>query len=114
MNSPFDQPHIVPSSRGRPPVVSPVVHDGVRYEQVKNLAAEGLAPGGYVMATQVSSGKRMWISCLYGSKVDPNIEADVQWAFFKAMQLDAAQGVLVVEDEKGRTYRVDLADGRVH
>jgi len=114
MNSPFDQPPIVSSSRGRPPAVSPVVHDGVRYEQVKNLTAEGLPPGGYVMATQVSSGKRLWISRVYESKVDPNIEADVQWTFFKAMSLDAAQGVLVIEDEKGRTYRVDLADGRVH
>ncbi|HET6803834.1 MAG TPA: hypothetical protein VFH59_00135 [Frateuria sp.] len=114
MSSPFDQPPQVSGSRGRPPAVAPVVHDGVRYEQLKNLTAEGLPPGGYVVATDVASGKRLWTSRLYASTVDPNIEADVQWTFFKAMRLDAAQGVLVVEDEKGRIYRVDLADGRVH
>ncbi|UGB46741.1 hypothetical protein LQ772_05440 [Frateuria edaphi] len=114
MSSPFDQPPMVSGSRGRPPAVAPVVHDGVRYEQVKNLTAEGLAPGGYVVATEVDSGKRLWISRLYESKVDPNIEADVQWSFFKSMRLDASRGALIVEDEKGRSYQVDLADGRVH
>jgi hypothetical protein len=105
---------VVSASRGRPPAVSPVVHDGVRYEQVKNLTAEGLPPGGYVVATEVDSGKRLWLSRLYESKVDPNIEPDVQWTFFKSMRLDAGEDALIVEDEKGRTYRVDLADGRVH
>ena len=114
MNSPLDRPPVVSASRGRPPAVSPVIHHGVRYEQLRNLTAEGLLPGGYVTATDVGSGKRLWISRLYESKVNPNVEADVQWIFFKSMRLDDAQGVLVVEDEKGRTYRVDLADGQVH
>jgi hypothetical protein len=114
MSSPFDQPPMVSGSRGRPPAVAPIIHDGVRYEQLKNLTAEGLAPGGYVVATEVDSGKRLWISRLYESKVDPNIEADVQWSFFKSMRLDAGRRALIVEDEKGRSYQVDLDDGRVH
>ncbi|MCX7514328.1 hypothetical protein [Frateuria sp. STR12] len=58
--------------------------------------------------------KRLWISRLYESKVDPNIEADVQWSFFKGMHLDAGRNALIVEDENGRRYQVDLADGRAH
>lgn len=75
---------------------------------------QGLPLGGYVVATDVESGKRLWISRLYESPANPNIEADVQNTFFKSMRLDAKDGVLVIEDEKGRTYRVDVADGKVH
>ena len=114
MNSPFDQPPRVSGSRGRPPAVAPIDHDGVRYEQLKNLTAEGLPPGGYVVATEIASGKRLWLSRLYESPINPNIEADVQWTFFRSMALDRERGVLVVVDEKGRTYLVDLNDGRVH
>lgn len=113
MDCPADTPPSFPASRGRPASVVPVIHAGVRYERVDDPAAAGLSPGGYVMATRVDSGKRLWISCLYQSRLDPRIEADVQWASFKSMRLDAALNELVVEDGKGRTYHVALADGQV-
>lgn len=93
--------------------MSPVVHDGVRYEQLENLADEGLPPGGYVGATDVGSGKRLWVKRLYASPADTRIETDVQWTFFRNMSIDAARGLLVVEDERGRIHRVGLADPRV-
>lgn len=114
MNSPSDGRPTVSASRGRAPLVPPVILKGVRYEQLKSASAEGLPLGGYVVATDVESGKRLWISRLYESPANPNIEADVQNTFFKSMRLDAKDGVLVIEDEKGRTYRVDVADGKVH
>lgn len=92
--------------------MSPVVHGGVRYEQLKNLSAEGLPPGGYVGATDVRSGKRLWVKRLYASPVDTRIETDVQWTFFRNMSIDAVRGLLVVEDERGRIHRVGLADPR--
>ena len=113
MDCPPDTPPAISASRGRPATVPPVTHDGVRYERMENPAGEGLPPGGYVTATRVDSGERLWISCLYQSRIDPRIETDVQWTSFKRMQLDAALNELLVEDGKGRTYHVDLGDGRV-
>lgn len=114
MNSPFDHRPGISGSRSRPSAVTPIDQNGVRYEQVKNLTAEGLSPGGYVAATEIASGKRLWLSRLYESPSNPNIEADVQWAFFRSMALDRERASLVVVDEKGRSYFVDLNDGRVH
>lgn len=114
MNSPSDGRPTVSASRGRAPLVPPVVHKGVRYEQLRSASGEGLPPGGYVVATDVESGKRLWVSRVYESTVNPNIEADVQNTFFKSMRLDAKDAVLVIEDEKGRTYRVGVADGKLH
>jgi len=113
MSFPPHQLPVAAPSRGRPPDVAPVVHDGVRYEQLKNLSAEGLPPGGYVGATDVRSGKRLWVKRLYVSRADPGIEADVQWTFFRNMSIDAKRGLLVVEDERGRIHRVGIADAKV-
>lgn len=113
MSSPFNGPPSLSASRGPPPKVAPVVHAGVRYAQLIGALVEGLAPGGYVVATEVESGKQLWISRLYETRIDPNLETDVQVIFFKSMRLDAEHGVLAVEDERGRKYRVDLADGEV-
>jgi hypothetical protein len=99
-------------SRGRPGAVPPVIHAGVRYERLEQPVSEGLPPGGYVAATKIDSGERLWITCLYRSRTDPHIEADVQWTPIKSMRLDAALKTLVIEDGKGRRYCVDL-DGQV-
>jgi transposase len=61
----------------------------------------------------VASGKRLWIRRLYESSLSAHLETDVQWTFFKTTTVDEAQGVLVIEDEQGRTYRVDLVTGRM-
>ncbi len=113
MHTPTDRHPTVSPSRGRAPIVSPIIHDAVRYEQVSNVNAEGLPPGGYVSATQVASGKRLWIRQVYETRLSAHLEADVQWTFFKTMTLDETQGLLVIEDEHGRTYRVDLVTGCV-
>ncbi|HEX2864894.1 MAG TPA: hypothetical protein VHN99_10030 [Deinococcales bacterium] len=113
MDCPPDVPPAISASRGRPAAIPPIIHQGVRYERLENPGAAGVPPGGYVVATQVRSKERLWISCLYQSRIDPDIEPDVQWTPLKNLRLDVTAGELVVEDGKGRTYRVDLADGRV-
>ena len=113
MNFPPDPTPVAARGRSRPPELPPVAHDGVRYEQLKNLAAEGLLPGGYVVATDIGSGKRLWVKRLYASPVGPGIETGVEWTFFRNMSIDAMRGLLVVEDERGRIHRVGLADARV-
>lgn len=101
------------SSRIRAPEVAPVVHQGIRYEQIKAPSSKGLPPGGYVSATEVATGKRVWLAKVYDTALDSNRETDVQIVFFKSLVLNQGGDALLIEDEKQRKYRVSLADGAV-
>lgn len=101
------------SSRMRAPEVPAIEHGGVRYEQLRAPSAEGLPPGGYVTATEIASGKRLWITRVYETAVNPNREVDVQMVFFRSMALSDAGDQLEISDEKSRTYLIELKDGTV-
>ncbi len=100
------------SSRGRGPVVLPVDHAGVRYEPLTAASSEGLPAGVYIKATDVKSGQRLWTTRVWETTFDARREADVQNVLVRSLILDAAAGVLRVEDEKGRKAQVALSDGK--
>lgn len=99
------------SSRMRPPEVPAIERAGVRYEQLRAPSSEGLSPGGYVMATEISSGKRLWLTRLYETSLDPHRETDVQIVFLRNMTLSESGDSLQVVDEKGRSYTLGVSDG---
>ncbi len=100
------------SSRTRPPEVEPISHRGVRYEQLRGAAAQGYEPHhGYLVATDEASGQRLWVSKVYAVEIDPNRETDVQVVFFRHMELDPDNQRLLIENERGRRFSVDLRDG---
>lgn len=101
------------SSRIRAPELAPVIHAGVRYEQLKAASSEGLPPGGYVVATEMASGKRLWTAKVYETVVDPNRETDVQMVHLRSLTLSPGGDYLLLEDEKSRRYRIGLQDGAV-
>ncbi len=113
MTTPPDGPPTRSSSRIRAPEVAPVVHDGIRYEQLKAPSSEGLAPGGYVTATAVASGERLWLATLYETTLDPNKETDVQIVFLRSLRLSSDGLSLLAEDEKGRKYEISTRSGDV-
>lgn len=45
---------------------------------------------------------------VYPNPIDPTLEEDVQWIFFRTMAFDPG-GRLRIVDESGRTWRVDVA-----
>lgn len=104
----------VQAKRAAPAHVAPVEHDGVRYV-VKHWASEsGLAHnGGFVEAQDVASGRKLWGVEVYSVTYDPSRERDVQDVFIVSLRLDAAGRRLVVQDERGETYWVDLASHAV-
>jgi hypothetical protein len=92
--------------RAAPPEVAPVVIDSVSYSVLHFGLAEGLEQnGGYIVATDRKSGKRLWLVKMYDNKIDPNLERDVQDVFIRSLK---KQGKLLeATDEKGRQYLLD-------
>ncbi len=84
-----------------PPDVPPVCHGGVVYSQ------DGGGPGGVLVASDEDTGKKLWTLTVYDNKIDPALEADVQWVFFAAMTL-APDGRLRIVNEAGKAFLVDV------
>lgn len=101
-------------SRPPPPQVDPVVHNGVRYEQVKDALALGYGQlTGHLMAVDPASGKRLWVVKVYDAPPDPNVEGDVQAVYFSRMELIPGKNQLLIENEAKRRFIVDLDDRSV-
>ncbi|WP_395750782.1 hypothetical protein [Prosthecobacter sp.] len=81
--------------------VSPVVHEGVRYTAPNTDGKRGI-----VEAWDVASGQKLWSVTVFKISIDPLLEQDVQWVFVKELKL--VGGKLLVVDENGRKYLVDL------
>jgi hypothetical protein len=95
-------------SRIPPPVVEPIHHAGVRYEQVRNGLVAGFDQmGGYLAAFSEETGEQLWTVKVYDNRRDPQMEGDVQDVFFRSMSL-TPEGRLLVENERGARFLVDL------
>jgi hypothetical protein len=66
---------------------------------------------GCVEAIDMASGRKLWETRVYSILINPLVERDVQDVFITSLQVRA--GSLVVSNEAGRTYRLDLRTGRV-
>jgi hypothetical protein len=92
--------------RVAPPELAPVVIDSVSYSVLHFGLAEGLEQnGGYLVANDRHTGKRLWLLKVYENKIDPNLERDVQDVFITSLKKSGK--LLEVIDEKGRHYSVD-------
>lgn len=87
------------------PVVSPIRHEGVVYH------AGGNGEDAFVLAKDEKTGKELWKAKLYHVQIDPLKEADVQMIFIKDMLLSGEK--LLIQDEAGRCYGLQLATHRV-
>lgn len=105
-----DQPPPLPSAdRGAPPAVPSIVSHGVRYEQnLRASEAEFGQVGGVLSARDASSGALLWSLKVYPNTRQPGLEGDVQDVFFRTMVSDE-QGRLVIENERGARFAVDVA-----
>jgi hypothetical protein len=66
---------------------------------------------GYVQAFELPSHRKLWETKVYHVWIIPLLEEDVQWVFISGMQVQ--DGQLLVRNENGRTYRLDLKTGHV-
>jgi hypothetical protein len=89
------------AKRIAPVKVDPVIYEGVRY-----VAPNDDGRRGYIEAWNVGANKKLWELTLFTSRIDPNLEEDVQWVFIKSLNI--RDGRLIATSEHGETYQVDL------
>ena len=65
---------------------------------------------GYLSATDVESGERLWVIRVYEVKYDERVERDVQDVYFMQALPGGKPGI---EDEPGQKFVVDLKDKSV-
>lgn len=98
--------------RPAPKTVVPVVVNNVRYEQVRNAKDYGFTSvTGFLKATDTESGETLWVKRVYTVTVDDSMERDVQDVFFRSMELSSDSRSLLIENERGKHYSVDLETG---
>ncbi|WP_051378134.1 hypothetical protein [Derxia gummosa] len=96
-------------SRIGPPEVPPVVFEGRRYEQIHNGESLGLDQRtGWLAVVDEAGGQRIAVIKVYAVEFDPDMEADVQDVFFTRLELRAAERCLLVENERGGRFIVDI------
>jgi len=89
------------ASRPAPRKVEPIVIGAVRYESVWGSLGE-------FRAVDAKSGKELWALTLHRLSYVKGLETDVQDRFVVAMAKESETSIRL-EDEAGRSYRVDLA-----
>jgi hypothetical protein len=100
----------VAKKRAAPEPVDPVVIGGLRFEAPADGKAKGLGQnGGIVVAHDAASGAELWTVKVYPFAYAANLEADKQDVFITDMKPSPDARSLLVTDERGRRWRVDLA-----
>jgi len=98
--------------RSAPAPVDPVVHEGVRYEALQWGKARNLGQnGGYVSAHDATFGKELWLQKVYDVTYDGDMEDDKRDVFITSLAISG--NCLIVEDERGEHYSLDLKTRKV-
>lgn len=100
--------------RSEAPQAAPVQHQGVRYEAIQWGQARGLEQnGGYVQAVDAANGSILWIHRIYRIAYDPAKEQDKQDRFITRLAIGERGESLLIDDERGGRYVLDLRTHRV-
>ncbi|HEV7404170.1 MAG TPA: hypothetical protein VGO11_14615 [Chthoniobacteraceae bacterium] len=96
--------HPAQAKRSEPKPVAPVAANGIAYSAPHDQM-------GFVIATDTASRKELWRERIYSVQYDADLEKDVQDVFITSLALEG--GMLVVTNERGAVYHLDLATRRV-
>jgi hypothetical protein len=94
----------VAAKRSAPERVCPIVVGSVEY------SSPGW-PMGFIIATDTRTRREIWRKRIYRVRIDPALERDVQDVFITSLTL--VDGTLVITDERGRRYALELTTRRV-
>jgi hypothetical protein len=94
-------PHLASAKRIAPASVEPMVYEGIRY-----VAPNDDGRRAYIEAWDIKTNKKLWEMTVFTKRIDPKLEADVQWVFIN--KLTMRDEMLMVTSERDATYQVDL------
>ncbi len=102
------------TSRPRPPKVSPLEKDGIRFDQARDgLPLQAKDTSGWLRATDIASGQTLWLVQVYTAPLPepgrPEVAGGPQTVYMH--RLSFSEGYVIVEDELGREYQVDPKSG---
>jgi len=108
-DTPPPLPHVA-AKRRAPPKVPAVTLGDTRYEQavLPRSEAGGVQRTGYVAAYKGTSDERLWRIRVYELKIDPALEGDVQDVYFATMDASPDGRELLIANELGEHYAVDV------
>jgi len=102
------------AKRLAPKEVPPVVHDGIQYVVIHFGAFNKTGQnGGYIEARDAKTKKKIWGLQVYETEYDKNLEGDVQDVFITSLKIDKDKKILIVENESGKVYHVDIVQQKV-
>jgi hypothetical protein len=95
--------------RVAPPEIPAITIGGLRYEALLWGRERGLGQnGGLIDIVEASTGKSVGVIKVYAIEYQSQLETDVQDVFFESMTASVDGKQLMVTDEKGRRFQVDL------
>lgn len=95
--------------------VAPVVLNGVRYQPQHWGAVAGQREnGGFVSAVDVATGRELWTATIYQTRRTDEIEGDKQDVFITQLKALPGGQRLMIENEQGARYVLDLATHDAH
>jgi hypothetical protein len=96
----------VQAKRAAPAAVSPVIIGSVQYS-----APDFPELMGFVVATNVSTGKELWRQRIYRVLTRPSLEKDVQWNFITS--IIRQDSTLLITNEHEEHFTLDLNTRKV-
>lgn len=94
------------AKRAAPTSVQPVVDAGIHYSAQQDNGSKAI-----IRATDADTGKALWEATIYEVKINPDLEADVQWVFIRNIKIE--KGSLHITDEHDRVFLLDLKTRKV-
>lgn len=96
------------AKRPPPPRVPAVTIGDTTYQQMLGSAGGFDQSSGLLVAYVGDATVPDWTIAVYEVTYQPNLERDVQEVFFTSMTQRGSESVLVIENERGAVYEVDL------
>ena len=97
------------AKRKAPAKVSAVEHAGVRYRVEPWVIENGQRKkAGVIKAQDIKTGTEIWSITVYVVGQKSGLESDVRDVFINALSFDGDKNRLIVKNERGDTYWVDI------
>jgi hypothetical protein len=101
----------IEKERGDLPDMVSLSSNGVRYEAIHWGKARGLEQnGGYIAALDEKTGKQEWLVRVYVVRYEHGKEDDKQDVFIRKIALINDKRSLLIENDRGENYILDLKD----